>query len=583
MKAVIGLIVLLAVAIGGYFMVSGTSGPEADFIFVSGAEVDTLDPQAASWRTDFRVVECLYEPLLKVNSETLQLEAGTADKWEVSDDKLTYTFHIRDEAKWSNGDPVTANDYIYGWRRALTPDFAVAYSQLFYHIKGAKAFMDARTADLKEYMEGEQTEDAAKALWDKALKRFDEMVGIKAADDKTLVVTLERPTAYYLELVAFATYSPVHAKSVENNTRFEIESGHLLAKSSKYWTDPAVLVTNGPYILKEVKFKQYTLMVANEHYWNRKNMGNSSVMMKVIAEPSAAVLEYEQGRAHWLPDIPTSSSLAADLIKEQREGRRSDVNTMIGAGTYFYHFNCSPKLPSGEKNPLADPRVRRAFSMAIDRQHIVENVTRLFQPLAKTFTPVGSLLDYEPPVEAGVEFNPEEAKRLLAEAGYPNGEGIPALNILYNTGSGHEDIAQVIQAKWKQVLGVSVTLDGVEKNRTMERRRSHEYAFARGGWFGDYRDPTTFLDQFRSGDGHNDSAYSNSAYDKLLSDADSELDATKRLDLLKQAESLMISEQPIAPIYVYTEIDIFDKAIVQNLNINPWRFRQLHKVKVIKK
>lgn len=599
MKVVVAFFFLLVLGVGAWFMMS-TKPSQADFIVIAGNDVDTLDPQAASWLVDFRVIGCMFEPLLSVDTKTMQLEAGAADKWEVSEDKLTYTFHIRENAKWSNGDSLTAHDYIYAWSRAIIPDYNSSYFSLHMHIKGAKAVADRRRADLAAYADevaaytkaqkdfaDKKIETAPKPpmtpkeLWAKTRKDFADNVGLKAKDDKTLVVTLERPVTYYLHIIAFDTYVPVHKKSVEATETFESD-GRLVSKAG-YFSDPASVITNGAYVLKERNFKEYTLLTANPHYWDRVNMGNESIMFRVIESENTQLLEYQAGNAHWLPDIPTASSLAADLVQQQREGKRKDVHVEGGAGTYFYHFNCLP-LVRGEKNPMADPRVRRAMSMAIDRKTIVEKVTRLNQPIAKTMTPLGlGMAGYEPPVEAGVDFDPVAARALLAEAGYPEGKGFPQnLKIMYNTAAGHEIVAQPIQQDWEKHLGIKVALEGVEKNRAMEMRRNQDFGIARGGWYGDYPDPTTFLEQHITKDGQNHSGYSNPKFDELYYAAGKEIDPVKRNALLREAETIMLMDQPIAPIYQYIHLNLYDKEKVENLNTNPWNYRALHEVKVKK-
>ncbi len=588
MKFVVAFLLVVALGVGAWFMMS-PKPLQADFIIIAASEVDTLDPQKANWMTDFRVIECLYEPLLGISTSTMELEPATASKWEISDDGLTYTFHIRPEAKWSNGDPVTAEDDIYAWQRCLLPDFGSSYSSLHMHIKGAKAFYDQRTKDLEAYAEQIKALKDKKVekiptpqeVWEATQKHWNETVGLKAVNPATLEVTLERPLAYFLEIVAFGTYAPVHKKSVEPTVKID-ETGRVEI-SPNYFSNPATAITNGAYVLKARSFKEHTLLAANPHYWDRANMGNESILIRVIKDEKTQLLEYRAGNAHWLPDIPTSSSMAADLVGQRDAGKRNDVHLQLGAGTYFYHFNCQPTV-RGEKNPMADPRVRRALSMAIDRQTIVEKVTRLKQPVARTMTPENvGIKGYVPPAEAGVLFDPTAAKALLAEAGFPDGKGFPqGFKIMYNTDAGHEFVAQQIQQDWDKILGVKFALEGVEKNKAMEMRRGHDFAVSRGGWYGDYRDPTTFLEQFLTGDGHNDAAWSNARFDELYHQAVAETDPVKRLALLREAETIMLTEAPIAPIYQYLHLDIYDKNVVQNLNTNTWNYRQLHLVKVKK-
>jgi oligopeptide transport system substrate-binding protein len=268
------------------------------------------------------------------------------------------------------------------------------------------------------------------------------------------------------------------------------------------------------------------------------------------------------------------------MIEAARAGERDDVFTSSAAGTYFYKFNCRETLPGGRKNPLHDARVRRALSMAIDRKAIVENVTRVHQPIAKTFIPPGSIGNYTPPADAGVEFNADAAQKLLAEAGYPNGEGLEGLELLYNTGGGHERTAQEVVSGWKKYLNLNVSLKGKEVKVMQDDMDKGTFTIVRAGWYGDYRDPTTFLQYFVTGDGHNDGKYHNAEYDKLFAAAATETDAAKRLELLRRAEEIMIGEQPLAPIYHYMNLELWRPDQISGLKVNPWNVWRLHQVSV---
>ncbi len=554
-----------------------TAAPErrADFRFAVGAELNTLDPQRMSWLHDIRIAECLFEPLVRMRLPDMQVEPGAAARWAVSNDGLTYTFHLRPEARWSNGDPLVASDFLYAWQRAILPDFAADYAQLLFCIEGAEAFFNFRVEQLKQYGQRPQRDrTAAVRLWEVAKDRFRDTVGIRAGGPNTLVVTLSHRTPYFIELCAFATFMPVNERSVEQFVDFDPGTG--MRRHDTQWIKPQNLVCNGPFGLARWRFKRDLLLVENEHYWNRQNLGVRSIQQRVIDSPVTQWLAYRSGELDWLPGVPTTDTLAADLVASGR----SDVHLVPGAGTYFYNFNCSKTFLDGRPNPLSDARVRQALSMAIDRQTIVEKVTRLGQPVARTFVPVGALSAYEPPVEAGVTFDPQIAVALLAAAGHPDGAGLTDLSIMYNTGHGHEKIAQAIKSMWKQHLGVVVTLEGVEGRKFGARLKKHDYSISRAGWFGDYRDPTTFLDKFLTSNGNNDAAWSNEAFDRLLRVASTEADPESRMELLANAEHLMLGEQPIAPIYQYVSLHVYDARRVQNLWPNPWHLRRLEKVKV---
>ncbi len=291
------------------------------------------------------------------------------------------------------------------------------------------------------------------------------------------------------------------------------------------------------------------------------------------------MIAYLRGEVNWLPDLPSASPVAADLIKL----KRPDAHAVSMAGVYFYNFNCNSKLNDGSANPLADKRVRQALSMGIDRRAIVTKVTRLNQPVAKTFVPVDALNVYDPPVEAGIGFDPAKGRQLLADAGYPGGKGLDGLSILYNTGFGHENIAQAIKRMWQQHLGVAVQLEGVEVKTFSVRLKKHDYTIARAAWFGDYRDPTTWLNKMVTGNGNNDCSYSSKEYDQLIrSAADAVADPAQRLALLRKAEAVMLADSPMAMINQYISIYVYDPDKIQGMTKNPWAIWRLEKVRVVR-
>jgi oligopeptide transport system substrate-binding protein len=581
MIRITAIVVVLAALAGGLLWLSGgisdragQAARRAEFRFASATDHHHLDPQRMSWLHDIRVAECLFEPLVKRDMSDLSITAGVAERWEISDDGLTYTFHLRPEARWSNGDPVTSADFLYAWRRALMPDLGADYAHMLFPIDGAEAFFNWRARQLAEYAAGaERSPQAAEALWQTAAEHFNANVGLSAPDERTLVVRLARRVPYFIELCAFATFMPLHPASVERETEFQVETG---MRREVNWTRPGRLISNGPYVLEEYRTKSYLFMTANPHYWDRANIGSQSIIERIIDDHQTALLEYNRGGLDWLPDIPTALPIAADLVSQNR----SDVHVRPAAGTYFYNFNCLPTRPDGSPNPLADPRVRRALSMAIDRQTIVSQVTRLNQPVARTFVPLGALDDYHPPVEAGVNFDPDAARQLLAEAGYPEGRGLTGLSILINPNQGHEYIAQRIQTNWQQHLGVSVRLESVQTQVFGERLKSQNYMIARARWYGDYRDATTFLDKFRTDNGNNDAAWSHSEFDALMRQADDEADPVRRAALMREAEALMLAEQPVAPIFQEVSMYLYDAGRITGLTPNPWKLRRLDVVRV---
>ena len=557
----------------------GGGPPEADLTFLGSGEHNHLDPQRMSWSHDIRLAQCLYEPLLSLDYATFEHGPGVAERWEVSEDGLTYTFHLRQDARWSNGDPVTAHDFVYAWRRALLPDLAADYSSMLFCIRGAEAFFNKRAADLEQYAKlrtafgSSGDADAAEAIYENAKAYFHEMVGIAAPDDHTLVVELHRPTAYFLDLVAFATYMPNHAASVEASVEVDPASGmaHVLPS---YWT---AAVCNGPYRIAKRVPQQYVYLEANEQYWNHAATQNRSLLELIVSDPNLAIQKYERGEANFHPAVPGAGELAK-LIAASAE-QRNDIVRQPMAGTYFYNFYCAPTLADGSPNPLADVRVRRALSLAIDRQSLVDHVTGVGQPVALSYIPVGALADYDPPVEHGITFDPEAAKKLLDEAGYPNGQGLDGLSILYNTGNNHEGAAQAIRRMWTQHLGVTVELEGVPVKVFSQRLKGGDYTIARAAWFGDYPDPTTWLQKMTTTDGNNDCKWSNARFDALLDEADQMPRGEERTARLRDAEAILLEEQPMALLYQYVLLYLIDDKL-EGLKPNAWNRFRFEDVKV---
>ncbi|MCC7407108.1 MAG: peptide ABC transporter substrate-binding protein [Phycisphaeraceae bacterium] len=540
--------------------------------FVSSADHHHLDPQRMSWMHDIRIADCLFDPLVRLSTPDLTLQPATARHWTISPDGRTYRFTLRTDARWSNGDLVTAHDFLAAWRRAMLPDTAADYTQLFWLIRGARDFFHWRSRQLADYAQSPGPHDVqtAERLYREALAHFDATVGLHALDDHTLEVQLDNPTAYFLELCTFASFLPNHHPSLEKLLQFDPATGRV--EPDVAWVQPRNLISNGPYTLARWRPKRDLLLLPNPNYYARDQLRNAGILERVAGNEQIALLWYQRREVDWLPDIPTAKPVVLHLL----QGDRPDTHLVPAAGTYFYSFNCLPTLPDGTPNPLHDPRLRRALSLTIDRQTIVQKVTRLGdrQPIARTFIPPGAMPGYSPPSEAGAAFDPDAARRLLAQAGYPDASSLKNLSIIYNTGAGHENIAQQIAAAWRQHLGLNVKLEAMESKVFSERVKSHNFTICRSSWFGDYRDPTTFLDKMISDNGNNDTAYNNPAYDAILAAAARQPNPRYRLELLQEAESMMLGESPIAPIYHYVRFELFDPGHVLNLSPNPWaRYR----------
>ena len=532
----------LVLVLGGLALFSGGGAEHrADFTFINRGETKTLDLNRISWAQDIRTAYILWEGLYTIDPvRTLQPVLGSAGKVDLSDDQTVYTFHIRPEAKWTNGDDLTAGDFVFSWRRML--EEPGDYTYLFFYIKGAEAYSkafekDPKAADFKT-------------------------VGIETLDARTLRVTLTNPVPYFPDITAFPPAFPLHAKSMEPFKEVDEASGRTSYRQD--FTRPPHLVTNGPFRLDDWAFKRRLRFVKSEHYWDRARVRSNSIDQVSCEEPMAQFLMFYNGSVDWVADITIGPEVAADLLDK---GRKDLINTGKGFGTYFYSVNCLPKLPDGRPNPFADVRVRQALSMAIDKQPVVNNITRLGEPVTSNYIPVGVFEGYESP--PGLPHDVKRARELMAEAGYPGGKGWPRVSLLYNTGAHHADVAQIVRRQWLENLGIDLELEGVELKSFGERLHNKDYAIARASWIGDYMDPSTFTDKYITDGGNNDSGWSNPNYDRLLVEAAQvATQPSLRLKKLHEAEKILLQEQPIIPIYHYVNADL-RRATVHGIKENP--------------
>jgi oligopeptide transport system substrate-binding protein len=601
------LILLLATAI---ILTADRPAPKADFTFINHGDVSTLDLQKMSWLQDLRIGRVLFEGLVRNDMLGAEpaLKPGVAESWEISPDHRTYTFHLRKDAKWSNGEHVRAQDFIYAWRRALLPDTASDYTALFQLVEGGKEFFDWRNARLKAFKPG--IDDAA-ALWRESETQFTSLVrlhpgGAKQDDDHTLTFTLRRPVPYFLDLCAFATFAPVYPPLVSQYDTLDPMTGRITSRSG--WTKPGQIVSNGPFTLTSWRFKRDMRFVRNPHYWDQKRINFDTMLCLTVEDVSAQVMSFKAGGIDLLTDV--AAQYRPDLLEDraafEREhakeiaeykaqgfdqttierllppdpAGRDSIHSFPIFGTYFYSINCLPKLLDGRDNPLADKRVRRAFTMAVDKERVASQVRRLGELPAGTLIPVDSIPGYHSP--KGLGYNADAARALLAEAGYPNGKGLPTIQILYTRDAGHEFIAQSVKKDWEQVLGANVELAQREVKVFRNDLRSGNYMVARGSWYGDYGDPTTFLDINRTGDGNNDRQYSSPQFDALMAAADVEVDRDKRMRILEDAERLIVEEDlPILPIFRYVQLYLYDPHRLTGFTSHPRQEQELQNFDIL--
>ncbi len=601
------LALVLAIAI-----VSDKPAPRADFTFINRGDVTTLDLTQMSWRQDFRVARLLNEGLTK--NDTFSWSFGTlpgvAESWDISPDGRVYTFRLRTDAKWSNGDAVRAGDFIYAWRRMLLPDYGADYTNLFFLIKGGKAFYDRRAAALAAFAKDHaglplaERRAAADALWEETKRSFDALVGVRAEGDHVLRIELERPTPYFLDLTSFPSLAPVYPPLLAAYERPDPATGRLDADPS--YTRPGVFVSNGPFMLDTWRFKREMRLKANPHWWNRATLAIDTICMPTVDDPNAQVLAFTTGAVDWVSDVTPGyrgEMVAAkrrfyEEHKEQyesllREGLdqveidrrlppdpRKNIHVFPAFGTYFYNFNCLERLPDGRINPFADARVRRAFALATEKEPITRDIRRTGEAPTGLLVPPGSIAGYASP--RGLPYDPEAARRLLAEAGYPGGNGLPEIEILINKDGGHDLIAQAVARAWQRELNVRVRLVVKEIKVVREDLKNARYMVSRGSWFGDYGDPTTFLELSRTGDGNNDRKYSNPRFDALLDRAADEPDAGKRLALLSEAERIIVEEDlPLLPVFHYVEMYLFDANRLSGITSHPRQEQNMYWIDIL--
>ncbi len=498
---------------------------EQKIVYNLGADPKTIDPQLNSAVDGSTIIHNAFEGLMR-EDENSKIVPGTAEKYEVSDDGTVYTFHIRKDAKWSDGKPVVAGDFEYAWKRALNPEVAAEYAYQLFYIKNGAAYYNQEKVGGK----------VATA----------EDVGVKVIDDNTLEVTLEAPVPYFLSLAAFPTYFPVRKDIIEGN-------------EEKWTLKPDTYISNGPFKMSEWKEKESITFVKNENYWDAKNVKLETLEVKLIDDQITYLNAFKSGEIDVIESPPQ-----AEIPTLLDEGTAKIYPYL---GTYFYVINVSDKAKDVDPKAaeaLSNPKFRKALSLAIDKQLIVDKVAQGGQAPATSYVPAG-ILD-----SIGEEFqkdysskgaNIEEAKKLLEEAGYPNGEGAPTITFTFNTDQGHQNIAQAVQDMWKTNLGINVELKNEEWAVFQDTRNNFQYSMARHGWIADYNDPMTFLDMWTTGNGQNNAGYSNKEYDKLIAQAKVELDDAKRTELLHKAEDILMDESPIIPLYYYTNVLCIDKNV----------------------
>lgn len=646
-RLVVSIVVLIALLTSVVYLDAPTR--DADVVIINSNDAFTLDPQRMSYLHDFRVGYALYEGLVKWNNEDFSIEPGVAESWTISDDGRTYRFRLARDARWSNGEPVTAHDFVFSLRRLLLPDTVADYSNLMFMIDGAEAFFEWRRQQAHSYADGgELSAEAAERLWQQTIERFNATVGVKAIDDQTLEIRLARPTPYILDLLCFAVCCPVHRPTVEGwpaddessiplhrNGWHTVEPPPIDAcrwvslnpltgrlEQRHEWARPGRLVGNGPYILADWRYKRDMLLRRSEHFHRPDIMRNDSVLILTIEDANTRVLAFDSGIGDWVTDVgveykadmleqrnryvqrhakqfeeKTASGATMDealaALPPPRQDERLDVHPIPAFGVDFYSFNCRETLAEGRDNPFADARVRRAFVQAVDRERIVREVTRLNEPVMTTLIPPGSLRGYDSP--AGLSHDIESARAELAAAGWrdrnhdglvedESGQPFPAVEILWTPSMPrYRWISLELKNQWQRTLGVQVELRAVDTKFYREDLRRGNFMIARGRWYGDYGDPTTFLDLNRCDDGNNDRGFCNQRVEQLLGQAAAETDEQRRMQLLAECEKLIVRDEvPMLVLCQLVELYMYDPTELRGISTHPRLTQQLWKLHVRK-
>ncbi len=500
------------------------------FHFGNGGEPADLDPQVIQGVPEHNIIKSLFEGLVIVHPKDLSPQPGVAERWEVSPDGKTYTFHLRQNAVWSNGDPVTAEDFVKSYERVLNGKFAAPYAEMLFILDGAEDYNSGKLTDFSK-------------------------VGVKALGPKKLQLTLKAPASYFVSMLTHDAWYPVHMATID-------KSGKRYEKGNR-WTRPENIVSNGPFVLKEWKNQQEIVVTKNPKYWDANQVRLKEIHFYPIESNDAEERAFRGGQLHTTNTVPTDK---IDSYKAAGSSLRIEPNY----GTYFYRINVDK---TKEKNPaLLDARVRRALSMAINRDSLTKNVLRAGQSPAYSLTPPGPA-GYRP--RDVTKYDPDGARRLLSDAGFPGGKGIPKVSVLINTSEDHKKVAEAIQQMWKKELGIDVEIVNQEWKVYLASQHALDYQIGRASWQGDYPDPNTFLEIMTSGNGNNETGFASPEFDKLLADS---LLATgaARIELLQKAEANLVQEMPIIPIYFYTRSYLIVGSVKgwfpNLLDDHPWKF-----------
>ncbi|MDR1837305.1 MAG: peptide ABC transporter substrate-binding protein [Treponema sp.] len=505
MKKGIAILSCLLLAVTVLFVSCGgkSTTTSMELVIMNGTEPQSLDPSQVTGVPEHRINLALFEGLVGYDPRTSKAVPGVAESWSYSSNNTVITFRLRQGIVWSDGTPITAQTFVDSWLHHLNPTTASEYAYLIgMVVKGAD-----------EYNIGEGSPQD---------------VAIRAVDERTFEVTMLGPAAYALDMFAHYAFNPLPM--------------HVIRQYGNNWTRPGNFVGNGPFVLQEHIPNSRIVVVPNDKYWNKANVAITKITFDATEDDNTMYQAYINGEADWSTGIPLSR---IDEIK-----LRSDFQSSAQLGTYYFLINCV------DHPPLRDPRVRKALSMGFNRQELVDSILRGGQIPSGALVP--PMTGYDP--TPGNLFNVTEARRLLADAGYPDGQGLPTFEIVYNSGvEGHRIISEYLQQSWRTNLGVQTRLANMEWASYLDYRDTPSMQLARAGWLADYMDPQNFLELLLSDTGNNDGKYSDAEYDRLILQAASMPDGADRMRLMRQAEDIAITrDQAMIPIYHYVSQNMID-------------------------
>ncbi len=496
----------------------------------NGTEPQDIDPQTITGTPEYRLMISLYEGLVALAPDGKTLEPGVAERWEVSPDGLTYTFHLRANAKWSNGQLVTARDFVRSAQRMLTPALGADYSYMFFYVGGGEDYFHGKLKDFSE-------------------------TGFQAPDDRTLRLTLRQPTPFLLQAMLHHAWFPV---PIDVIAKF----GGLDRKGSD-WTRPANFVGNGPFVLTEWRPNQVIVVKPSPTYWDRARVKLDEIQFFPVELAETEERMFRTNQLDLTYEVPLSKIPV--YRREQPEVLRTDPY----CGVYFYRFNV-------QRKPFDDVRVRRAFALAIDRESLVKNVTLAEEQPAFALVPPG-VGGYQSRHHLTGDI--AEAQRLLAEAGYPGGAGLPKIELLYNTLEKHRTIAEALQQMWRKNLGIDLTIYNQEWKVYLDSQKTTNFQIQRAGWIADYVDPHVFFDLWRTGGGNNNTNWGNAEFDRLLTQSLDAKTTADRYEVYQRMEKILLDELPVMPIYFYTytrlvrpDVKNFRTTYLDNY---PWKYVEL--------